>query len=60
MPIFKDFVRDDRGQDLIEYSLLLAFVTLASASLFISARGGINAVWSAANSHLNKATGSTS
>jgi Flp pilus assembly pilin Flp len=44
MPGFKDFLQDDQGQDLIEYSLLLAFVALASASLFISASGGINAV----------------
>ena len=31
------FVRDEQGQDLIEYTLLLAFVCLASAALFIGA-----------------------
>ena len=27
------FVRDEQGQDLIEYTLLLAFVCLASAAV---------------------------
>jgi Flp pilus assembly pilin Flp len=31
------FWSDDRGQDLIEYTLMLAFVALASAALFASA-----------------------
>jgi Flp pilus assembly pilin Flp len=30
-----NFLRDEQGQDLIEYTLLLAFVALASAALFI-------------------------
>ncbi|HYL34544.1 MAG TPA: hypothetical protein VEV17_01380, partial [Bryobacteraceae bacterium] len=49
------FLRDDRGQDLIEYTLLLAFVALASASLFIGAGGSVNQIWSIANSHLTMA-----
>ena len=53
--ILIDLVRDDNGQDLIEYTLLLAFVALASAALFISAGGSINSIWSIANSHLSTA-----
>jgi Flp pilus assembly pilin Flp len=34
-------IRDEEGQDLIEYTLLLAFVALASAVLFISAGGSV-------------------
>ena len=49
------FLNDDRGQDLIEYTLLLAFVALASASLFIGAGGSINQIWSITNSHLSVA-----
>jgi len=49
------FVRDEQGQDLVEYTLLLAFVCLASAALFISAGGAINGIWTAANSRLNQA-----
>jgi hypothetical protein len=29
------------GQDLIDYSLVMAFVAMASASLFLGAEGGI-------------------
>jgi len=55
MTLLKNFLRDDQGQDLIEYTLLLAFVALASAALFISAGGSINGIWSIANSRLNNA-----
>ena len=37
----KRFWREESGQDLIEYTLLLAFVALASASLFLSAGGSV-------------------
>jgi len=36
-----NFLRDEQGQDLIEYTLLLAFVALASAALFIGAGGSV-------------------
>jgi len=49
------FLRDDQGQDLIEYTLLLAFVCLASAALFISAGGSVGGVWNQANSQLTTA-----
>jgi Flp pilus assembly pilin Flp len=49
---------DDSGQDLIEYTLMLAFVALASAALFSSAGGSVNAIWTNANSQLSTAAGS--
>ena len=49
------FVRDDQGQDLVEYTLLLAFVALASAALFIGAGGSIGGVWTQANTKLSQA-----
>ena len=42
-------LQDEQGQDLIEYTLLLAFVVLASAALFISAGGSISGIWGQAN-----------
>ena len=56
----KSFLTDDQGQDLIEYTLLLAFVALASAALFISAGGSINTIWSITNSNLSAAAASAS
>jgi Flp pilus assembly pilin Flp len=52
-----NFVRDEQGQDLIEYTLLLAFVCLASAAVFISAGGNINGIWTGTNSRLATANG---
>ena len=49
------FVRDEQGQDLVEYTLLLAFVCLASATMFISAGGSIAGIWNVANSRLTEA-----
>ena len=54
------FFREEQGQDLIEYTLLLAFVCLASAALFISAGGSIGGIWTATNSQLAVANTSAS
>jgi len=52
MTMLKNFIREEQGQDLIEYTLLLAFVALASAALFIAAGGCFNGIWTTANSRL--------
>jgi Flp pilus assembly pilin Flp len=54
------FVRDEQGQDLVEYTLLLAFVALASAALFIGAGGNIAGIWNVANSRLVNANAAAS
>ena len=50
--MMRNFLRDEQGQDLIEYTLLLAFVALASAALFIGAGGSVKGIWVAANTSL--------
>jgi len=52
------FLREDEGQDLIEYTLLLAFVALASATMFIRAGGSIKSIWTTTNSQLAAAAAS--
>jgi len=47
--IMKTFLQDEQGQDLVEYTLLLAFVCLASAALFIGAGNSINGIWKTGN-----------
>jgi Flp pilus assembly pilin Flp len=54
------FLADESGQDLIEYTLLMAFVALASAALFIGAGGSIKGIWSVSNSQLAAANTSAS
>jgi len=55
----KNFVKnlwnDESGQDLIEYTLLMAFIALASAAIFISAGGSINAIWATGSTELTSA-----
>jgi Flp pilus assembly pilin Flp len=50
--ILKSFFQDEQGQDLIEYTLLMAFVALASAALFIGAGGSISGIWTSTNTQL--------
>ena len=49
------FLKDEQGQDLIEYSLLMAFVALGSATLFLGAGRSIKGIWTAVNSQLTAA-----
>jgi Flp pilus assembly pilin Flp len=56
----KNICQDEQGQDLIEYTLLMAFVALASAALFIGAGGSIANIWSTTNSQLAAANASAS
>jgi Flp pilus assembly pilin Flp len=51
------FFRDERGQDLIEYTLLLAFIALAGAVLFIGMGTSISSIWTVVNSRLASAAG---
>jgi Flp pilus assembly pilin Flp len=53
------FWRDEDGQDLVEYSLLLAFVCLAGAAMFIGMGRNVNGIWSIVNSRLASANQSS-
>ena len=55
---FVNFLKDEQGQDLIEYTLLMAFVALASAALFLGAGGSIKGIWQTTNSQLTAANSS--
>jgi len=55
MRIIRNFLSDECGQDLIEYTLLIAFVAMASTTIFISAGGSISGIWSISNSQLASA-----
>ena len=51
----QQFWLDEEGQDLIEYTLLLAFIALASASLFLSAGGSVSSIWQQGSTQLSNA-----
>jgi Flp pilus assembly pilin Flp len=55
-----EFLMDEGGQDLIEYTLLMAFVALASGALFLGAGGSVSGIWSSSNNQLAQANGQAS
>ena len=60
MTFLRGFWNDEQGQDLIEYTLLMAFVALASAALFLGAGGSIKGIWQVTNTQLAQANASAS
>jgi Flp pilus assembly pilin Flp len=53
--LIRQFVREEEGQDLVEHTLLLAFVCLASAALFIGAGKSMASIWTDTNVILTNA-----
>jgi Flp pilus assembly pilin Flp len=46
---------EEDGQDLVEYSLLLAFLALATIGLLTNARTSLNGLWGTVATSLNTA-----
>jgi Flp pilus assembly pilin Flp len=56
MQIFlQRFWRDEDGQDMVEYSLLLGFIVLIACAVLTSTRTEVSAVWSTISSSLSSA-----
>jgi Flp pilus assembly pilin Flp len=49
------FWRHEDGQDLVEYSLLLAFIALAAISILSSVSGSVSSLWTSINTKLTSA-----
>ena len=60
MSLIKSFFVEEAGQDLIEYTLLLAFVALVSAAIFIQAGNSTAGIWKVANQQLSAANAAAS
>ena len=56
--MIRELIRDEEAQDLIEYTLLLAFVALVGAGLLVSMGNTSAGIWVSVNSRLNNASGS--
>ena len=48
------FLKEESGQDLVEYTLLLAFASLGTAAVLMTSGLSINSVWTTAHSQLKK------
>jgi len=49
---------EEEAQDLVEYSLLMAFVAMAAITILISAGGSINNMWVGINTKLTNVAAS--
>lgn len=55
MPHLKQLWQNEDGQDLTEYVLLLALVSLLTAGLVLAPMTSVNQIWVNGNSELNTA-----
>ncbi len=55
-----EFLQDESGQDLIEYTLLIAFISLSSVAIFSNAGQSVNTVWKDGKNVLSTAVLSSS
>jgi pilus assembly protein Flp/PilA len=50
--LFKRFVREEEGQDLIEYALLAGFISLVAVAAITQVGQGINGVYTNINTQV--------
>ena len=55
MSYFKYFLKDEEGQDMVEYTLLLAFVALAAGAAYVTIGNNISGIWSKAQTDIQNA-----
>ena len=49
------FCKEEDGQDMVEYALLLAFVALAAVAILGTVKTSINSIWGSVNTTLANA-----
>lgn len=55
MSHLKLFWTEEDGQDLVEYSLLLAFIALAAVGVLSTIKTSISTIWTSVNTNLSTA-----
>lgn len=56
--LLKRLVREEHGQDLIEYALLAGFISLVAVGMITAVGGGVNTVYSNINTQVAAIPGS--
>lgn len=56
--MIREIISNERGQDLIEYTLLLAFIALVGVATFIGMGNTTSGIWSIVNTRLSSAAAS--
>ena len=57
--VLKRFVREDQGQDLIEYALLAGFISLVAVVAITNVGTGVNAVYTNIDGQVKAIPGGT-
>jgi len=55
MNFLSSLLSDEEGQDLIEYTLVMAFIALACAGIFTNAGNSAKSIWKNASNQLSNA-----
>lgn len=55
MELFKNFWKEEEGQDLIEYALLLGFITLAVITAITGISTSLSTIYSRTGSYVSSA-----
>jgi Flp pilus assembly pilin Flp len=53
--MMKNFWKDEQGQDMVEYSLLLGFLTMAGVAFYQTMHDNMNTIWSNTNTKVSDA-----
>ena len=59
MTTLKNFLNDEQGQDMVEYTLILAFVALGIGALWSGMQTDVTNVWQSAKDQLDTAAKNT-
>ena len=57
--LLKKFVRDEEGQDLIEYALLAGFISLVAVAAITAVGQGVNGVYNNINTQVRSIPGAS-
>ncbi len=60
VPLLAGFWTETAGQDVVEYTLLLAFVVFTSAALFLHNAAAVSGIWGITSSNLELAKSAAS
>lgn len=59
MRTIQNFLRNEEGVDLVEYTLLLAFIALSGAAVYMTMSQTTGAIWTIINGRVNNANQTT-
>ncbi len=55
MNMLRKFMSEERGQDMVEYALLLGFVAVVAAAVITTVGADVKTVWTVTSNHMANA-----